>query len=454
MGEQSFRRLLDDRGPGLKAVGNAGMADAAPVRPKLLPDLVVKNTAALYAVQIGRKVVPLASIPYLAMVLGPAGWGAVAFVTSLAEVMAIIIEFGFTLSATRSIARHRDDPFERGKIASGVLCTQTMLAAGAVCFALIAGRMIPLLRQRPALLAAGLVYAVVQGFVPHWYFQGMERLRLVAALEISAKVAALGALFIFVKQPQDVWRAVALQAVSPAVCVVVGIGLAFRHSVVCRPRRALVNAVLKEGWDMFTFRSAESLYGVANAFLLGLFAPPAAVGYFGAAEKITKATAALANPICQALYPRISSLMHRDPSEGMRLARIGTAIMTGAGLLLSVFLFVFADHVIITLMGGRFEPAVRVLRILSPLPLLLAVTFASGQLWLFPLRQDRAVLRVVLRAAIVNVCLSFLLAPRWSHIGMASAVLISEFVVASSLLWNVALVRRSAIVENAVPASV
>jgi len=236
--------------------------------------------------------------------------------------------------------------------------------------------------------------------------------------------------------------------------VCVGLRLAFSTSVVCRPERALVNAVMKEGWDMFTFRSAESLYGVANAFVLGLFAPSAIVGYYAAAEKISKATAGLVNPFREALYPRISNLMHHDRSEGLRLARIGTWLMAGAGLLLSVFLFLFAERLITMLMGGRFEPAVIVLRILSPLPLLLALAFASGQLWLFPLREDRAVLRIVWRAAAVNLCLSLLLAPGWNQIGMASAVLISEMFVAANLLWCVIRIGRGAIARPALSASI
>jgi len=403
----------------------------------LLPDLVVKNVIALYGVQISRKVIPLASVPYLARVLGPAGWGEVAFVTALAELIAMLIEFGFTLSATRSIARHRDDALERGRIATGVLCTQTLLAAGCVAVALLVSPHISLLRGHPALLAAGLAYAVAQGFVPLWYFQGMERLRLLATIEISAKASALLVLFIFVKGPQDVWRAVAIQAISPAVCVFLGIRLALRTSSVCRPRRRLLNAVFKESWDMFMFRSAESIYGVANAFLLGLFASPAIVGYFSSAEKISKATAGLVNPIRESLYPRVSSLTQRDRPEGMRLAKTGAIIMVSLGGVLSAALFLLAGRTIAILMGGRFEPAVRVLQILSPLPLLIAVTFSCGQLFLFPLQKDRTALRAVIRSAAINLCLSCLLSPRWGHTGMALAVLVSEAAVAGSLLWNV-----------------
>ena len=406
------------------------------VRKRFLPGLVVKNVAAGYGVQIGRKLIPLASIPYLARVLGPEGWGQVAFVSALAELIVILIEFGFQLSATRSIARHRDDPHERGRITVGVLSAQMMLAALGLALALAASRIIPLLRDHPALLAAGLIYAVAQGLVPIWYFQGTERIRLAAAIEVCAKTVGLAALFLFVKGPQDAWKALAVQAFSPVASVIIGLRLACAN-VSWHPEWELIRAVLVEGWQMFVFRSAESIYGVANAFLLGLYAPATMVGYFASAEKISKATAGLSNPIRESLYPRINNVIHNDRAEAMRLARIGVAVMIGVGLFFSVVLFVFAGLIIGMLMGRNFEPAVEVLRILSPLPLALSITYSCGQLCLLPLRKDRTVLRVVFFAAAVNLICSFTLGPRWGHVGMAATVLISESVVASSLAWNV-----------------
>jgi polysaccharide transporter, PST family len=210
-----------------------------------------------------------------------------------------------------------------------------------------------------------------------------------------------------------------------------------------------VKSALMDGWSMFMFRSTESLYGVANAFLLGLYSTPVIVGYFGAAEKISKATAGLMNPIRESLYPRISNLVHQDHKEAVRLGKIGALYMICAGSFLSISLLVFAGPLITTLLGGPFEPAVRVLRILSPLPALISVTGFSGQLWLLPRKHDRTVLRVVFRAALVNLTLSFILAPRYGHIGMASAVLVSETLVAFSLLWNVVLLTRGTLAQEA-----
>ena len=69
------------------------------------------------------------------------------------------------------------------------------------------------------------------------------------------------------------------------------------------------------GWTMFFFRSSVSLYTVGNAFISGLFATPAAVGYYAAAEKLSRAAFAALNPIYQAVYPRVVRLMHSVPGR-------------------------------------------------------------------------------------------------------------------------------------------
>ncbi len=107
-----------------------------------LPDLVVKNAVSLYGVHIGRKLIPLASIPYLARVLGPEGWGQVVFVIAMGELIAILIESGFPPrphAQSRVIAMthsKRENHHRR-------LVCQAMLAASAISVSFIAARFIP-----------------------------------------------------------------------------------------------------------------------------------------------------------------------------------------------------------------------------------------------------------------------------------------------------------------------
>src|SRR5450755_3053807 len=107
----------------------------------------------------------------------------------------------------------------------------------------------------------------------------------------------------------------------------VGLILAYRLFPFTPPTPSLVKGAMISSWRLFVFRSGESLYGAGNAFILGLFAPAASVGYFAIAEKISKAAFGLLNPVREALYPRLSRLAAGSGVEAARLARIGATLM-------------------------------------------------------------------------------------------------------------------------------
>ena len=401
---------------------------------RLARNPLCQNAAALYGVQCVRKLFPLLIIPFLARTLGPAGWGTVAFAQALAEFVVLTIEFGFNLSATREIAQKRESKHACGEIMAGVLGSQMLLAAVGIAGAILVSRAAPLLRDNPKLLAAGLFYAVAQGFMPLWFFQGLERMRLAAALEITGRMVGLISIFVFVRSPQDTWLALFLQGLTPGITTIAGLLMAYVQ-IPCRiPTWPLVRETLRRGWPMFVFRSAESLYGVGNAFLLGLFAGPVQVGYFASAEKISRAVFGLLNPIRESLYPRLSSMAHHSPAEAARLARVGMMVMIGGGVLLGGGVFLFAPLLIGLLMGRAFSPAVTVLRILSILPVLLSITQSAGLQWLLPFGKDSEVNRIILRAGALNVVLAVILAPYFAHVGMAVAVVCAELFVSLSMV--------------------
>jgi len=404
---------------------------------KLCRDPLAHNSAALYAVQGCRKLFPLFTVPYLTRILNPTGWGTVAFVLSMAEVVALIIEFGFSLSATREISRQRHHRGNCRDVMGGVLGAQTLLAVIGIGLTAVVAPHISLLRNQPRMVLAGLIYAVAQGGTPLWFFQGLERLRLAASLEISAKFAALCGVFLFVKSPEDGWKVVVLQAMAAGVSTAAGIGLAIRSFGFRFPDYALIREALHRGWPMFVFRSAESLYGVGNVFLLGLFAPAAVVGYFATAEKITKAMFGLLNPIRDAVYPRLIYLAASSEKAAAELARPTIAVMVAGGFSLTAVLFATAPWLIGLLAGPKFAPAIPVLRLYSILPALLSITYSVGLQWLLPLGRDRDVNRVIIGGGCLNLILSCLLAPRLGAMGMATSVLLSELYVCTNMVWAV-----------------
>ena len=257
-----------------------------------------------------------------------------AFAQSMGELIAVLAEFGFVLSATREIAQTRDCRDTCGRVVSGTFGAQVVLTFLAVMIALAVATQIPLLRSHPRLLCAGLIYGAVQGISPLWLFQGFERMSLAAFLEVPSKLCALVAIFFFVRTPADDWKVLAFQSFTPIATCVVGLWMANQLVNFRAPTAALVWRSLRGGLAMFLLRSGMATYSTANVLILGIFAPAPIVGFYSSAEKLSKAIAGLLLPIRDAFYPRLSHLAAHSPLENERLTRISAVIEGSCGLIL------------------------------------------------------------------------------------------------------------------------
>ncbi len=93
----------------------------------LLRSPTLRNLLYLYAVQAANYLFPLITLPYLARVLGPEGFGKLALAQALALYLYAFLEYGYQFTATREVARNREDRAELGKIAAGVLHARLLL---------------------------------------------------------------------------------------------------------------------------------------------------------------------------------------------------------------------------------------------------------------------------------------------------------------------------------------
>lgn len=70
---------------------------------------VISNFSYLSILQIGSYVLPILTYPYLARVIGVEGFGKIAFAMSIVVYFTTITDWGYNFSATRDVARNRDD---------------------------------------------------------------------------------------------------------------------------------------------------------------------------------------------------------------------------------------------------------------------------------------------------------------------------------------------------------
>ena len=405
----------------------------AKLREWSLDRRLARNVASLYGVQFANYLLPLITIPYLTRVLGPATWGLVAFAQAFGALAAVGIGYGFDLSATREAAKNRDSRTELANLLAGVMGAKLLLAAGVVALAFVIEPWVPLFRRHPVYLWAAVFWAAAQSFSMLWYYQGVERMRLIAVLDIMGRTAATAGIFIIVRHPSDGWKVLGLQGAGMLMSAAIATAFVYREVPVKLPTWPLVRNSLRMGWSLFVNCGAVSLYGIGNSFLLGLFVSPQAVGFYAGAEKITHALMRLLVPVHQSLYPRLSHLVHHDRPGANRLASLSLLLMSSMGAVMSIAAFFGAPWAVQIILGKNFAASIPVLRIMAPLPFLDAVSTMLGVLWMLPLRLDRQFNKVVLAAGALNIGLAVALAPRFAQLGMASAVVIVELFVTITL---------------------
>lgn len=402
----------------------------------LLRSSAGKDMAALYVGQFANYLLPLLILPYVARVLGPAKWGELAVTQSFCQYLWLVMEYGFGLSATRDVAQNRGDRGALARLLADVVGGKVLLAvAGATVTASVGYGLLDRVFSDKRMLWAGYFWAVSLALSPAWYYQGRERLALVAFMELVAKTAAVASIFFLVDGPADGWLVLGVQGAASVLVGGWALGSAFREVGVSFPSWSSVVCVLRRSSPIFLSRAATTLYTAGNPFILGIFAPSEQVAYFAGAERVVKALVTfVTEPFSRTFMPRLASAAVHTWAHTVEVARRVTLLMGVLGVLLAVALGLGAPAVVGVLLGPEFGGAVPVIRVLAPLVFLIAISNALGVQWMLALRMDRAFTKIVLGAGVVNIASALALAPALGPIGMGVAVLLAETFVSGVMV--------------------
>lgn len=402
-----------------------------------------RNIGALYVIQLSNYIAPLLTLPWLTRMLGPSQFGRLGFCLAVSNYLMLLADYGFNLSATRAIAVHASDFAARTRIFWSTMAVKSLLASLGFLLLLTLTFLAPsFAAQRPLL---ELSYLTVLGAVltPLWLFQGLERQTLLSAITVTVRLTAVPVTILMVRGPTDLFKAVAIAGCSPITVGVISLLFVVRgrHVGTASIRFRELVETFKDGWHQFLSNVSMSLYTNTNAVLLGLVAGPAAVGYYAPADRLIQATQGLLGPINQSVYPRVCRLMHESRSDAFVLIRKLLLLIGGVGLSLSLALFSVAPMLVKIIFGSAYHPVVPVLRWMSPLPFVIALSNVFGLHTMLPLGMKRTFSGIVMLAGVLNVISVVLLAHWFGPLGAAAAVLTTELFV--TVLEAITLRRES-----------
>lgn len=402
---------------------------------------VVKNFAYLSILQFASYLLPLITLPYLARVIGPSGFGKIAFASAVITWFISVVTWGFDFTATRDVARVRDDKDAVSEIFTNIFWARLFLSI--ICFLTLVFLIIfiPIFRESSIVLLVTFLLIPGRVMFPEWMFQALERMKFITILRISSQLFFSISVFIFIKTPQDYILQPLLislgQLVSGAIAMyLIIVKWSYKINKPCIKNMLLT---IKDGVDIFINNFAPNLYNSFSTVLLGMYYGEVANGLFSAGGKLITIVQQFVGVLSRSFFPFLSRKIDKH--------NIYALITLSTTFICSIILFIFAPQFIQLLYSSEFENAVVILRILAFSVFFMSLTNVYGVNFLILKGQEKLLRNVTLKNSVIGMFVAFPLIYFYSYWGAAITVMLTRMFVGISITYKAFKLKNNEIVE-------
>lgn len=321
--------------------------------------------------QVLNYVFPLITIPLLTGRLNPIGFARLAVLQAIFQYSILLANFGFQWSATRHVAVARKNSHELGAIVADTVIAKIFLGiiSAGVMWAVweIGSQRIASLPE----MLAGSSAIVAMAVFPTWLIQGLEWQGTLACTMLVTRALTLALVWTTVHNSGDAYLAMAAQyvpqiALTPALFLLVARRQSFTLSA---PNRSRIATTIRDSFYGFSANVAYWICASTNVLILAAVASSATVAGYSGADRIILAIRGLAYGGIQAMLPYYARTQVLGDTRDLYITLRATLFISG---LISVCLFIFAPFLVNLLLGPAFERSATLLRVMAPIPMLVA----------------------------------------------------------------------------------
>ena len=398
--------------------------------------VLASNFGFLMLLQIASYIFPLITIPYLARVIGVEGFGKIAFAAAVVVWFQTVADWGFNYTATRDVARNRDDLDKVSEIFSNVLWARIclMLISFALLGLLIAT--IPYFNENKEILL--ITFLLVPGHIlfPDWFFQAMERMKYITLFNLISKALFTALVFVFITTKEDYILQPLLTSLG---FLVSGAGAMFIILVKWRvkiraPKFKEIVKTIKGSTDVFINNIFPNFYNSFSVILLGFFGGSVANGLLDAGSKFINIAHQFMSVISRVFFPFLSRKI-----EQHELYAKGSLILS---VLSALSLFALAPLIISIFYTPEFEEAVTVLRVMSLSLVFLTMSNVYGTNYMILQSRERELRNITITSSVIGFIAAFPLIYFFGFIGAAINITLTRAVLGLSIVKASRLINK------------
>jgi O-antigen/teichoic acid export membrane protein len=389
---------------------------------------ILANSSVLIVAYVISRLVGFISIVYMARVLGSGNFGQVNFAQAILVYASLLTHFGLMAVGTREVAQAPD---RVRYVTNNILALRLLLAIAAYLLLAGASYAMPITSQGRLLVLMFGLTLFPSAATLDWTFKGLERMGVVAVIEVLRTVPFLLLLLLLVRGPHYLGWIGILYFAGMALAAAFSLLMYHRSYGPLRLAADLRywKSSLRTAWPLGIAFVMVQVYYLTDTILLAFLKGDTAVGWYSGSYKIVAFIQGIGGWYFEATYPVVARLFKNSVSR-LRELIAGSAEMTIA-LVLPVAAggTLLAGPMIIAFYGREYVASAIAFQILvwAIAVELIGMLFGYSLMACDRLRQYLAAVTI---GAVTSVVLNLLLIPRFGLAGAGSARLVSETLIA------------------------
>ena len=390
---------------------------------------IATNTVFNVAYKLLNILFPLVTATYIARILGPVYLGKVTYAQNIMSYFLVVASLGIPTYGTREIARSVKNRTESDRVFSSLfiinLISTVICSLAYTAFIFVFGKAVG---ETALYLSVGLtLYMNILNL--DWFFSGREEYVYITVRSFIIKTISVISIFIFVHNKSDYVIYALITSIATTGNYVLSV-LNMKKKVSLRIRGLEFKRHMKPVFILLMTLLATDLYNQIDVTMIGSMCIDADVAYYSSAVKIIRIVYSITTAISATIVPRMCMFYKEHMSydfQKLFMQTMKTVVIIALPCVVGLWLV--AEPLTVILFGSEFLPTAKIIQILSPIILIITVSYLSGSVVLTATNREKMLLTATLCGAAVNAFLNSILIPVNGTTGAAIASIAGELAV-------------------------
>ena len=265
---------------------------------------VKKNTFWLAIFQLAKMVFPFLILPILTRRLSVETYGSLTFIKTVMNFLQIFLDFGFMLSATKEIAKIKNDTNQIQQIMADTLLARLLLGGTGFLLIVIFSFFFPILSHNFLFTITSYLTVFLSIFLFDFLFRGLEIIHVMTIRFIVMKTISFLLTIFFVRQDHQIILIPLFDILSSVIAIIlVAFELQKRNFRLIRPKLKSSIYSLKISLVYFLSDVSATAFNAISTIIIGLVFSSTEVALFGVSIQIIGAIQALLGQLSSGIYP-------------------------------------------------------------------------------------------------------------------------------------------------------